>query len=714
MEMNTRKALTFSQFLKFEWKVSLSLLLFAYLVEVFVSLIQGVIIWDGYVLLAFLLFGFAYLVLGFLLGLFSTIVGYLTCSEKRASHLKLFGIAFPSGLVASAYLIEAIHPPIARLFPGIRMVTCYGIFVIAALLVVWGVWRFTLRRSLASAASVEFLQSGIVLMALVAIWTFSIDASFIKGSFTWSSRLSFALPWLLIALFGFPLAKVACRKFTRHFSLSVSSLSRGGKLSTAVFLLLVTGYCFLLVENYNPHSPDRYAIRSHAVSGSGERPNVFLFLLDTFRADQLFDHGEKLAPNLTSLFPSWVVFKQAYSPSSWTLPATRSIFSSLYPTTAIEKTSESPLALRTLAEILAESGYQTIGVSANITATGPLFAQGFDRYYVYIRHYVYKSFVLFRWLPFLPQRIILTCLRGIELGTSRLTRRVLEVLPNSRERPLFLYVHFNEPHFPYYDENAFLGGVYPGSGRLASYTLLEELYIGKTELEVEPEKLAEMFSRYQGEIRILDRELGRFFDSLQKRGLWDNSLIIIVSDHGEEFLEHLRWGHGQSVYQELIAVPLLFKFPKGVDILPQVVESPVNTIDITPTILDLLGRSDLTTEMQGRSLLPLIRGEKEGQTQLIFSEVSDSYYDIIAYTTIEDSLKFIISYPENGVEEFELYNIVKDPGEKNNLWRESEEALGMKERCENFINHLRGEELREKSKFDPQTRERLKAMGYMH
>lgn len=248
---------------------------------------------------------------------------------------------------------------------------------------------------------------------------------------------------------------------------------------------------------------------------------------------------------------------------------------------------------------------------------------------------------------------------------------------------------------------------------MASYTLLEELYIGKTELEVEPEKLAEMFSRYQSEIRSLDRGLGQFFESLRRMDLWDNSLIIIVSDHGEEFLEHLRWGHGQSVYQELIGVPLLFKFPKGVDILPQVVESPVNTVDITPTILDFLGRSDLATEMQGRSLLPLIRGEKEGGTQLIFSEVNDSYYDIIAYTTIEDSLKFIISHLGNGAEEFELYNIVKDPGEKNNLWRESEEALGMKERCEKFINHLQAGELREKSKFDPQTLKRLKAMGYL-
>jgi len=287
------------------------------------------------------------------------------------------------------------------------------------------------------------------------------------------------------------------------------------------------------------------------------------------------------------------------------------------------------------------------------------------------------------------------------------------MLPNSRERPLFLYVHFNEPPFPYYDEDAFLGGVYPGSGRLASYTLLEELYTGKTELEVEPEKLAEMFSRYRGEIRILDGELGRFFDSLQKRGLWDNSLIIIVSDHGEEFLEHLRWGHGQSVYQELIQVPLLFKFPKGVDILPQVVESPVNTIDITPTILDFLGRADLATEMQRRSLLPLMRGQGERVNQSIFSEVEELYCQVMVYALIEDTLKLILSRDEERENKVELYNIVRDPGEKNNLWRESEEALGMKERCENFINHLQAGELREKSKFDPQTLKRLKAMGYL-
>jgi len=712
--MNTQKTVTFCQFFKFELRVSLSLLLFAFLVEVFISLIQGVIIWDEYILLGFLFFAFLYLLLVFLLGLLSTLAGYFTSGRGRPIYLKFFGVAFPSSVVALLYLVDEIPPQVALvLFPGISKTAFYLISVVVVLLIIWGIWRFWLGRKPPETGSVEQVHDGILFLALASIWIFSMDMGFIVGYFHKLSRLAFGFAWFAIILLALPLVKAFSRRLTRDFFLSTYTLTKKGKLSGALFFLLTMGYCLVLTESYNPHSPDRYAMRSHAVADSTEKPNVFLFILDTFRADQLFDQGEELAPNLTSLFPSCVVFKQAYSPSSWTLPATRSIFSSLYPTTAIKEISESPLALHTLTEILAESGFQTMGVSANITATGPLFAQGFDRYYVYIRHYVYESFVLFRLLPFLPQRIILTCLRGIEFGTLRLNRRVLEMLPNSRERPLFLYVHFNEPHFPYYDEDAFLGGVYLGSGRLASYTLLEELYTGKTELEVEPEKLAEMFSRYQGEIRSLDRGLGQFFESLRRKDLWDNSLIIIVSDHGEEFLEHLRWGHGQSLYQELIHVPLLLKFPKGAAISPQVIGSPVNTIDITPTILDFLGRSDLATEMQGRSLLPLIRGEKEGGTQLIFSEVNDSYYDVIAYTTIEDSLKFIISHPENGVEEFELYNIVKDPGEKNNLWRESEEALGMKERCENFINHLQAGELREKSKFDPQTLKRLKAMGYL-
>lgn len=711
--MNIQETVTFRQFFKFELRVSLSLLLFAFFVEIFISLIQGVIIWDEYALLAFLLFGFAYLALGFLLALFSSIVGYLTCSERRASYLKLFGIAFPSGLVASAYLIEAIHPPIARLFPGIRMITCYGIFVIAALLVVWGVWRFRLRRSLSSAGSAEFLQDGIIFMALVAIWTFSMDIVFITGPSAGTRRLVFAFAWLVIALLGFPLARIVSRRLNRGLSASVSSLSKRSKLSVAVFLLLVIGHCFLLAENYNPRSPDRYAIRSHAVASSAEKPNVFLFVLDTFRADQLFDNGEELAPNLTSLFPDFVVFKQAYSPSSWTLPATRSILSSIYPTTAESKYRNSPLALHTFPEVLAESGYHTIGISENIVATGPILAQGFDRYYALIRFYVSSNFALYRWMPYMPQKVILTCLRAYDLGHGRLTPKILDSLPNSQDSPLFLYVHFNEAHYPYYDDDSFLGGIYPGSRRLAWYSLLEQLHSGNTKLEVEPEDLADMLSRYRQGIESLDRELGHLFESLRNSGFWDNSLIIITSDHGEEFLEHFKWGHGQSLYQELIHVPLLVKFPQGSGITPQVVKSAVNIIDIAPTVLDFLGRADLSTQMDGESLLPLIRGEKDQRPEFIFSEVKENRRRVKIYTTIQDRLKFILTRHDDGRDNQELYNLARDPGEKVNLWEEREEYLRIKSRCEDFIDSLGGAGFGEESEFDPQTMEKLKAMGYL-
>ena len=108
--MNNQKSLTFSQFLKFEWKVSLYLLLFAFLVENFVSLIKGVLIWDEYILLGVLFFGFLYLLLAILLGLFSAIVGYLTSGGGRPIYLQLFGIAFPSALIALLYLTEEIPP----------------------------------------------------------------------------------------------------------------------------------------------------------------------------------------------------------------------------------------------------------------------------------------------------------------------------------------------------------------------------------------------------------------------------------------------------------------------------------------------------------------------------------------------------------------------------------------------------------------------------
>jgi len=711
--MASQRSLSFSEFFKFELKVSLSLLLFAFFVEIFISLIQGVIVWDEYFLLALLFFGLLYLLLGLLLGLLSGLIGYSVCRRRPSGDLGFFGIVFPSSLVASLYLAEAIHPPVAVLIPEVPMAICYGVVALVVLVVGWCVWRFWVRRSLPSGATVEFLQSGVIFLALAAIWIFSMDAGFIKGPFLKLARVGFGSAWLVVALLGFPLARILTRRLMSYLSVSPLSISRRSKLTIAIFVLLAAGYCLLLAAEYNPHSPDKYAVQSRAVIESAERPDVLLLVLDTFRADHLFGSGEKLAPNLTSLFSESVVFAQAYSPSSWTLPATRSIFSSLYSTTARRESSKSQLALHTLPEMLAENGYWTVGLTENHIVTGALFAQGFHRYYALIRFYVSSNFALYRWMPYMPQKVILTCLRAYDLGHGRLTPKILDSLPNSQDSPLFLYVHFNEAHYPYYDDDSFLGGIYPGSRRLAWYSLLEQLHSGNTKLEVEPEDLADMLSRYRQGIESLDRELGHLFESLRNSGFWDNSLIIITSDHGEEFLEHFKWGHGQSLYQELIHVPLLIKFPQGSGITPQVVESAVNIIDIAPTVLDFLGRADLTTEMQGESLLPLIHSESGNRQGFILSERIEGGLWHRIYTTIQDSLKFILNRYEDGGSEEELYNLARDPGEKVNLWEEREEFLRIKYRCEDFLTSLGGEGVEGESEFDSQTLEKLKAMGYL-
>ena len=111
--------------------------------------------------------------------------------------------------------------------------------------------------------------------------------------------------------------------------------------------------------------------------------------------------------------------------------------------------------------------------------------------------------------------------------------------------------------------------------------------------------------------------------------------------------------------------------------------------------------------------MPLIRGENEKVTQLIFSERIEGRRSCKIYTTIQDSLKFILNRYEDGGSEEELYNLARDPGEKVNLWRESEEFLRIKERCEDFLTSLGGEGVEGESEFDSQTLEKLKAMGYL-
>ncbi len=318
-------------------------------------------------------------------------------------------------------------------------------------------------------------------------------------------------------------------------------------------------------------------------------PDIVVVLVDTLRADRLSAAGGTpgLTPFLDSLAASGTLFTNAYSTSSWTNPAVASLFTSRYPSQHRVARFDSRLADEevTLAERLHASGYRCVGMVGNFRLLGALgFGQGFDA-----------------WFPHVSARKVRA--HRIAQDTIRFYDRRMVPGAWSRwtRRPLFLYLHFMEPHAPY-DPPATarrgrVGPPPPGSSEAAiSATLVEG---GRTS-ELSEDEVAYLASLYDAEVAGLDARLARLFRRLRARGVLDHATIVVVGDHGEEFREHGGLMHGTTLYEESVRIPLLLVgtgVPAG-----RVVTDPVSIVDIAPTVLDVVGLPP-EPRFEGRSLL---------------------------------------------------------------------------------------------------------------
>jgi len=369
-------------------------------------------------------------------------------------------------------------------------------------------------------------------------------------------------------------------------------------------------------------------------------PDVFLITLDAWRADTFGprENGPSLTPNIDRFAEDAYVFRRARSQSSWTLPSFSTIFTSQYP--AVHGAAAlRPLGTNqpTLAEVLASRGYDTRAVVANelcLPAYG--IPRGFDDFHYWnmvgwlktLSFYDTNfSYLVQKFREEKPDSRITTILTEATLG--KLERR--------RDRPVFLWLHYLDPHGPYWPP--------PEYEDATARRPLEDENLARYDRGVI------LHARYDAEVRYVDDELGRILEILKRR---PNAVVIISSDHGEEFLEHGGFDHGHTVYEELLRVPLIMKFPeRGAG----VIETPVSTVDVAPTVLDYLG-VEAPASMQGRSVWPIIydiedeRPSFAGPTQLKGSSKEAVYFK---------GKKFIYDYkyPKAGA----WYDLESDPGE---------------------------------------------------
>lgn len=587
----------------------------------------------------------------------------------------VYGLAFAGVGLGVAAALSFIFLLLRR-FPRPQVsfgLTLGGCAAGAALIL--GLWR--LKRDVLMGHSPTLQQSAIVLGVAVAI---GLVLAFAGMGLTWAFRLSHRKSaaiavgvFLLLVLAGIPLSRVK------------------GDAEGKVF----------------------------APPARANGPNMIFIAADALRADYLplYSPDATVAtPNLVALAQDGVLFTNAFAHASWTKPSFATLFSGVYPEahTATSKTAVLPDSLVTFPEALQEAGYYTQGFAnnPNITATFG-FDQGYTSY-VDLKPNLYfgatpsaAKLTIYEVLRRVKQKVDQKLFKGRMVVTDfyqpaeEVTKLALNWLDDGvpQEAPFFLFLHYMDPHDPFMDWEK------PGVG----YARV------RMEHPDPDEFLDPMRHAYNLEIAYMDKYLGGLIAGLKERGLYEKTLIVFTADHGEEFFDHEGWWHGQTLYDELVKIPLVAKLP-GNRLAGTVNTDLARHIDVGPTFLHFAGASK-PEAMAGQSFF----GEGDAMTNsgigYIYAESDFEGNDLQAVRTKD--AKIIRANEDNprGHAPIEFYDMAADPSEQNNIAGQGDvrepTLFGVMEEMQAHITENAAEPaLVEKT--DEELMEQMKALGYMN
>jgi arylsulfatase A-like enzyme len=352
--------------------------------------------------------------------------------------------------------------------------------------------------------------------------------------------------------------------------------------------------------------------------------NVLLIGIDTLRWDHTSlsrrdERGRSLTPNIKEFSEDAVVFENAISQSPWTLPAFASIMTGRYPLEhgAISFAGSLRESELTISEVLREAGYRTGGfVSHKYVDDRRGFAQGMDVFEVVSEGH-------------------------LAISSHKVSNSGLEFLERHRgDGGFFLFLHYFDPHSEYRDHEGWTFANDGYSGWAADEELeMSDLMVRRHHLDSLDVK--HLLDLYDEEIAYTDLHIGRVLDFLSDNGIYDDTAVIVVADHGEEFMEHGWLGHTVTLYEEVIRVPLVARLPGRAD-GHAVVETPLETRSVFPTVLDYLGIADqpspaglqarISTEGQpdseGGGRPPSGNDEPEGAVQSGRAQRAEAYRDL--------------------------------------------------------------------------------------
>ena len=348
------------------------------------------------------------------------------------------------------------------------------------------------------------------------------------------------------------------------------------------------------------------------------RPNVLVILIDALRADHLGCYGYErdTSPQIDALARESLVFVNSHAQSPWTKPSVPTLFTSLYPiqhgvyegeTKRSDGALESDILgeqFTTLAEVFRDAGYQTAAFVNNAhLAASQGFAQGFEIY------------------------------EHSNFGGDQINQGALHFLDDRGPEPFFLYLHYLDAHWPFQPGSDFEHR-FPGADRGGLFSRSDwkglRKHINKASIALAQEDVKQLIALHDGALAELDAKIGELMDQLRRRGLLEDTIVLLTSDHGEELMDHGQVGHGGTLFEEVIRIPMMIRLPGGTP-AGDVTES-ARLVDVYPTLLTQAG-IEPSAGLEGRDLLqapshapPLVAETRHKRTYRVSLRQNDWKY----------------------------------------------------------------------------------------
>jgi arylsulfatase A-like enzyme len=452
---------------------------------------------------------------------------------------------------------------------------------------------------------------------------------------------------------GLVLAAIVVLLVVRRLVLAVSREGSSGMAAASMLALVLVGAAAASTAGLDMMTKPK---ATPAQPGSAQGPSVILIIADTLRADYIGAYGSTATktPAMDKLAKDGVVFENAFTNSTWTRPSVATIVSSLYPSShkVMYKTDLLPDGVTTIAETMKDAGYRTVAYVTNINVAPSFrFEQGFQEYYYLSPEFFFGAtdsgakLAFYNGMRLVRERFLAKSkwAQFYYQDAQTVNGAALPWLDRNGSGPTFTLIHYMDPHDPYFE--------IPYNG----------VAVARVDTpNPDPSQRDRMASLYASNVEYLDRFIGNLIEALKQANRYDDTVIALVSDHGEEFYEHKGWWHGTTLYDEESRIPFVVKLSKNQKAGTRV-KSWAQLLDVAPTLAGA-AKIEAPQEWQGRDLF-----SDAPAPEALYQE--EDHEGNVLHSIRTDKWKLIVANEDNPrrLAPIELFDMQSDPKETKNV-----------------------------------------------